>query len=166
MNLSSSFQMPRHAVVKQLWAYIKSNNLQNESNKRQVGLHNTANLNLVSHMHSTLLTFRFLFMAILLFHAFRSFVMPSLLPSLAKKPWSESQSNGTFTSRTLFTNLLRFTTIRFFVLTAARSRWPSSSVPTLLRRTPHDNPTVANRTSDVERKCGYSRFIASVRTWM
>ncbi len=28
--------MPRHAVVKQLWAYIKSNNLQNESNKRQV----------------------------------------------------------------------------------------------------------------------------------
>ncbi|KAI3480152.1 hypothetical protein L1887_57752 [Cichorium endivia] len=27
--------MPRHAVVKQLWAYIKSNNLQNESNKRQ-----------------------------------------------------------------------------------------------------------------------------------
>ncbi|SOV02558.1 related to UAF30 - subunit of upstream activation factor of RNA polymerase I [Ustilago sp. UG-2017a] len=29
-------EMPRHAVVKQLWAYIKSNNLQNESNKRQI----------------------------------------------------------------------------------------------------------------------------------
>ena len=28
--------MPRHAVVKQLWVYIKSNNLQNESNKRQI----------------------------------------------------------------------------------------------------------------------------------
>lgn len=31
-------EMPRHAVVKQLWVYIKSNNLQNESNKRQVCL--------------------------------------------------------------------------------------------------------------------------------
>ncbi|CBQ70804.1 conserved hypothetical protein [Sporisorium reilianum SRZ2] len=29
-------EMPRHAVVKQLWAYIKSNNLQNEGNKRQI----------------------------------------------------------------------------------------------------------------------------------
>ncbi|KAJ9477327.1 Upstream activation factor subunit UAF30 [Pseudozyma hubeiensis] len=29
-------EMPRHAVVKQLWVYIKSNNLQNESNKRQI----------------------------------------------------------------------------------------------------------------------------------
>ncbi|PWZ03406.1 SWIB-domain-containing protein [Testicularia cyperi] len=29
-------EMPRHAVVKQLWAYIKGNNLQNESNKRQI----------------------------------------------------------------------------------------------------------------------------------
>ncbi|PWN53385.1 SWIB-domain-containing protein [Violaceomyces palustris] len=29
-------EMPRHAVVKNLWAYIKANNLQNEQNKRQV----------------------------------------------------------------------------------------------------------------------------------
>lgn len=29
-------EMPRHGVVKQLWAYIKERNLQNESNKRQV----------------------------------------------------------------------------------------------------------------------------------
>lgn len=29
-------EMPRHAVVKQLWVYIKGNNLQNESNKRQI----------------------------------------------------------------------------------------------------------------------------------
>ncbi|EPQ28184.1 uncharacterized protein PFL1_04013 [Pseudozyma flocculosa PF-1] len=29
-------EMPRHAVVKNLWVYIKANNLQNESNKRQI----------------------------------------------------------------------------------------------------------------------------------
>ncbi|WFC98274.1 hypothetical protein MYAM1_000999 [Malassezia yamatoensis] len=29
-------EMPRHGVVKQLWAYIKDKNLQNETNKRQV----------------------------------------------------------------------------------------------------------------------------------
>ncbi|WFD42358.1 hypothetical protein MPSI1_001000 [Malassezia psittaci] len=29
-------EMPRHGVVKQLWAYIKQNNLQSETNKRQV----------------------------------------------------------------------------------------------------------------------------------
>jgi len=29
-------QMPRHAVVKQLWAYIKGRDLQNQENKRQV----------------------------------------------------------------------------------------------------------------------------------
>ncbi|WFC93901.1 hypothetical protein MBRA1_000527 [Malassezia brasiliensis] len=43
MRLSSAMaevcggnEMPRHGVVKQLWAYIKEHNLQNESNKRQV----------------------------------------------------------------------------------------------------------------------------------
>ncbi|WFD29371.1 CCAAT- binding transcription factor component [Malassezia sp. CBS 17886] len=29
-------EMPRYAVVKQLWVYIKAHNLQNESNKRQI----------------------------------------------------------------------------------------------------------------------------------
>lgn len=43
MRLSSAMaevcggnEMPRHGVVKQLWAYIKEHNLQNENNKRQV----------------------------------------------------------------------------------------------------------------------------------
>lgn len=80
-------QMPRHAVVKNLWAYIKSNNLQNESNKRQVSAQHQL-VPLMGSIQPSQLTLSFST------HAFRSCATQSSRKSL-ERMWSSECFNFT-----------------------------------------------------------------------